>query len=662
MSELLSPAGSSEALEAAIEGGADAVYFGAVGFNARKNARNFTEQEMREAIALAHTYGVRVYVTQNTLICDREQKDYLSAAESALAAGADALIVADIGGAAEIHRRFPKAHLHASTQMSGHCVAAAERLAKLGFSRMVCAREMSFADISHFTAASPIEAEVFVHGALCVCHSGQCLFSSVVGGRSGNRGECAQPCRLPYSGSYPLSLRDLALARHIPELIAAGVASFKIEGRMKSPEYVRDVTAVYRRLIDENRPATDEEMRELAAVFSRGGFTDGYFTGHIGHAMLGIRSDADKEASRTLLPFRGITKKRPVEMTAEFRADRESVLTLRCGNFTASATGMVPLKAETAPMTDESVSRSLSRLGNTPFSPGKLHLVLDEGLMLPVSALNALRRQATDKLLAAMQSLPPLVRCDTAEAPSPAPRISFRSAVFRSPDQIPPSAKDWFDHIYLPPQVYDGSCDGVVLPPVIFDSEREKMTGLLKHAAAQGARHALVGNLGHLDLALEAGLVPHGDFRLNVTNTASASLLTSLGFADVVLSPELTLPQARDIPGATALIVYGRLPLMILEKCVGKEIGSCKACTAGQNVLVDRRGIRFPVLREWEHRSVIFNSLPTCLSDRMDSVRTAGIAGEHYIFSTETRADCDAVIKAFRDGTPLGTEVRRLNR
>ena len=226
--ELLCPAGDMKSLKAAIEGGADAVYFGGAGFNARMNAKNFDAEEMREAIKLAHAFGVKVYITQNTLCYDREISAYLSAAESAILAGTDALIVADMGGAAEIRKRFPECELHASTQMSGHSVDAAIKLSELGFSRMVLARELPYEDIKFFTENSPTEAEVFIHGALCVCHSGQCLFSSVVGGRSGNRGECAQPCRLPYSGGYPLSLKDSCLATHIPKLIECGVSSLKI--------------------------------------------------------------------------------------------------------------------------------------------------------------------------------------------------------------------------------------------------------------------------------------------------------------------------------------------------------------------------------------------------------------------------------------------------
>lgn len=308
--ELLAPAGSPTALDAAIEGGADAVYFGGAAFNARMLAQNFGGSAMADAVARCHVYGVRAYITLNTLVADREMDDCLRTAEQAWRAGADALIVADLGVAAMLRRQIPELPLHASTQASGHNSAAARVLAALGFTRMVCARELSRHDLRTLVAESPIEIEMFIHGALCVSHSGQCLFSSMVGGRSGNRGACAQPCRLPYTVNgkekYPLSLRDLCLAPYVPELIDLGVASLKIEGRMKSPEYVRDVTAIWRRLLDERRGATAEELRKLAEIFSRGGFTDAYFCGMKpdgnNSAMLGVRSTDDKAVSRTLAP------------------------------------------------------------------------------------------------------------------------------------------------------------------------------------------------------------------------------------------------------------------------------------------------------------------------------------------------------------------------
>ena len=662
--ELLCPAGDPLAFAAAVEAGADAIYIGAGDFNARKHATNFTEQDMREAIKLAHAYGVKVYITQNTLVLDRELSAYLSAAESALVAGADALIVADIGGASELRRHFPEAELHASTQMSGHNVQAARVLADMGFSRMVCAREMSLADLRAFTAASPIEAEVFVHGALCVCHSGQCLFSSVVGGRSGNRGECAQPCRLPFGGKggekYPLSLKDLALAEHIPALIDARVASLKIEGRMKSPEYVWDVARVYRRLLDERRGASPDEMRILAEVFSRGGFTDGYFKGRIGGGMLGVRSEEDKQKSRVLEPFRGIERKIPLRMEAEIRKDAPIRLSVYAGGKKGEAEGQIPFAAQNLPLTKESVTERLSKLGATPYRAESVSLVLDEGLMLPMSALNGLRRDALADL--EKEETAEIVRENvTMLAPSGAAKAT-RTARFQHPSQIPAEARTYFEQIYLPLEHYDGSVEGIVMPPVVFDSERERVEALLCEAVKKGAKHALVGNVGHLSMVLDHGLVPHGDFRWNVTNNASVAALEQLGVADILLSPELTLPQIRDIGGTKSMIVYGRLPLMILEKCVGREVGDCAACERDAVRLVDRRGVEFPVLRAFDHRSLVLNSIPTCTSDMEDKLDAIGVCGRHFIFTVETADECIRVIDAFRKGIALSGAVRRIGR
>ena len=652
------------ALAAAIDAGADAVYLGSTDFNARKNAANFTPDDMREAVKLAHAYGVKIYITQNTLVLDRELSAYLSAAESAITAGVDALIVADIGGATELRRRFPEVELHASTQMSGHNVQAAKELADIGFSRMVCAREMSLDDIRYFCKNSPIEAEVFVHGALCVCHSGQCLFSSVVGGRSGNRGECAQPCRLPYRDShgngYPLSLKDLALAEHIPALIDAGVASLKIEGRMKSPEYVREVTRIYRRLLDERRGADRTEMRALAEVFSRGGFTDGYFRGRVDSSMLGVRSESDKKKSRELEPFRGIERKIPLDMRASILGDRPVSLTVSCGERTATVEGQVPFVAQNAPLTREAVKEKLTKLGATVYSVGTLDIELDEGLMLPLSALNALRREAVSRL-ETREDKPP-VRVETKPLAPEGDNVHVRTARFYDPCRIPDEAHEFFDIIYLPLERYDGSVAGVVMPPVIFDSERERVEKMLADAVRAGARHALVGNVGHLRLVTAHGLIPHGDFRLNVTNNASVAAVERLGLKDIILSPELTLPQVRDMGGAKQVIVYGRLPLMTLEKCVAKELGDCAVCERGETTLVDRRGAAFPVLRTFDHRSVVYNSLATGMSDMSDKLRAAGIFGQHFVFSVESLEESRRVIEAYREGKPLGVPVRRMGK
>ena len=658
--ELLCPAGSMPALDAAIEGGADAVYLGGTAMNARMHAGNFTPEALREATKKAHAYGVKVYLTLNTLVTDRELPQFLDAAWDAAEAGADALIVADAGGAAAIRRAIPALDLHASTQMSGHNAEMAKVLQKAGFSRMVAAREISAENLKRLLANSPIETELFVHGALCVCHSGQCLFSSVVGGRSGNRGECAQPCRLPYGdgNTYPLSLKDLSLAGHVPELISLGVASLKIEGRMKSPEYVRDVTQVFRRLLDEERPATAAEMRRLAETFSRGGFTDGYYTNRIDRSMLGIRSEADKQSSRTVFPFAGLAKKVDLTLTVSIKTDRPASLTLETGDRRVTAEGDVPQPARTAPLTEEDALRSLSRMGGTPYRVAQARAEVDPGLMLPVSRLNDLRRRAV-ALLDAAAAPPERQRLPIAWRAAPGKPEPVRTARFYRAEQITERARAYFDRLFLPADRFAPPANGVVLPAVVFDGDLATVRAQLRRAAEQGAKWALVGNLGHLALAREAGLIPVGDYRLNCTNRESAAFYADLGISGTILSPELTLPQLRDVGGDTAVIVYGRLPLMTLERCISRDLAGCDACAAGRVELRDRRGVKFPVLREWEHRNVIYNSLPTGMSDRQELLTRYRLSALHFLFSVETPREVDRVIEAYRSGNALGS-VRRI--
>ena len=488
--ELLAPAGSPDAFRAALAGGADAVYFGGTSFNARLRAENFTPDAMRECVKHAHAVGARAYLTLNTLVTDKELPLALSAVEDAYEAGVDALIVADLGMASVIHRHLPDLDLHASTQCSGHNIAAARELAKLGFTRMVLARETSAANIAAFVKEGQMEAEVFVHGALCVSHSGQCLFSSLVGGRSGNRGECAQPCRLPDAkGRYPLSLKDLSLARHVPTLIDVGVHSLKIEGRLKSPEYVQEVVSVWRRLLDEGRGATDKEMAHLAAVFSRGGFTDAYFTGNVSGKMMGTRSEEDKSRTTALTASEAATRSVPLSLAFTMKRDEPLALTASANGKTVSVTGDAPLTAQNAPMDEAAASRQLSRLGGTPYVLQALQLDMDEGLMVPVSKLNALRRAAIEALTETKRTRPDASRAKQSLAKPQSVRAlddSRPTARFADASQITEKAKATFAHCYLPLHLYNGETDGVILPPVIFDSEREDVRKALATAVKMG--------------------------------------------------------------------------------------------------------------------------------------------------------------------------------
>ena len=672
--ELLAPAGSLEALKAAIAGGADAVYFGGGDFNARINAKNFNNEELKEAIDLLHSCGRKAYITLNTLVYDREMNDYLRFAEFVYTAGADALIVADIGGAAAIHRHLPELELHASTQMSGHNLAEAELLARHGFSRMVCARELPKDDIEYLVKNSPIEIEAFTHGALCVCHSGQCLFSSIVGGRSGNRGECAQPCRLPYrdeqgNESYPLSLKDLSLTNHITDLIESGVHSLKIEGRMKSPEYVFGVVRAFRTLLDEGRNATPDEISKLAKIFSRGGFTDGYFTRQINSKMLGVRSDEQKQFSKVALTssekIDEITpQKIKISVFAEVCAEKPISLRLECGEISVTAYGQMPDKAINAPLSAENIKKNLTKLGATRFELESYVALTDDDIIVPISALNALRREACEMLETALSTGKATREEFEKYVPVASQRAKKeqRTARFYTAEQITPLSREYFDIIYLPLQNFNGECEGIILPPVILDSELSKVDKMLSMARAKGAKYALVGNLGALELAQKYGFEIHGDFRFNVYNNESTLELEKLGVKSIILSPELTLPQMRDVKGDTAAIVYGRLPLMLLEKCVSKEISTCERCTSGKTTITDRRGITFPILREYEHRSVIYNSAPTYMADRESDLQRAGIVNRHFIFSTETKIDVDKVIRAHKNNSPAseGDKIRRI--
>ena len=671
--ELLSPAGSPDALRAAIDGGADAVYLGGGSFHARMNADNFgSQQALCDAISLAHFWGVKVYVTLNTMVYDREIESALAQAEQAARAGADGLIVADLGLASLLRQALPDMPLHASTQMSIHRGDAGRLLADAGFSRMVLAREMPADQISQAVASSPIEIEMFVHGALCVSQSGQCLFSSLVGGRSGNRGECAQPCRLPFKDArgrdhYPLSLKDLSLARYVPEIIESGVASLKIEGRMKSPEYVYTVTRIWRELLDAGRGADPEQMAELGRAFSRGGFTDGYYRRRKGEGMLGVRSAEDKTASGEIEKFRGITKKIPMDMQASLAPDRPMTLTASANGQVVGVQGAAPEAAHTRTITPEQVQSNLSKLGSTPFVAGQVRVEIEGEVMVAASAINALRREAADKLEQALHSAlaPGQVRKQRIEKPAPAGvRKQTRTAHFWRPEQLTPKAAEWFDIRYLPLEIAAGQtvtgCNGVVLPPVIFPEDSEKIRDLLRIAAEKGIKHVLVGNIGHVYLLEGFDFVLHGDYRLNVANDATVLALEQLGFADVIASAEMSMARLRDLGGATAAIVYGRVPLMTLERCINKQAGGCAACTEGRAELVDRRGVRFPVIREYGHRNLVLNSLPTGMSDKVRMLEDNGIASQHFLFTVESAKEVESVISAYKMGKALPFPVRRI--
>lgn len=666
--ELLAPAGSEEALYAAVEGGADAVYLSGKLYGARAYAHNFDNESLQKAVLYCHLHGVKVYVAVNILLYDRELSDALSFCGELYRMGVDALICADLGLIRLLRTYLPDMEIHASTQMGIHNLAGANLAAEWGIRRVVLAREMSLREIRFVTEACRTEVEVFVHGALCVCHSGQCLFSSLVGARSGNRGQCAQPCRLPYNGArnYPLSLRDLSAAAHVRELLDSGVSSLKIEGRMKSPAYVYHVCRVYRTLLDEARNATPEEEKLLAAAFCRGGFTDGYLSGQIRTPMTGVRSAEEKSDSRALAVHTYTPRRVPVRAAVTVMPGHGACLTLTCGERNVCVTGDCPSPAQSAPLRADELVARLCKTGNTPFSlkPEDVSVTLGDNLFLSAGQINGLRRAATAALCAAVAPerrtipLPQKV-----PACPPAADSVMRTALFLRGGTLlgtRPQTRAWFDRIFVPLTEWEACAamaHGVYVPPVIMEHEWAAVRRLAVAARAGGARYALIGNLSHLSLAKEVGWIPVADFRMNILNSHTASFLREVGVSHQILSPELTLAQMADIRGSA--IVSGRVPLMLTERCFIREnSGGCDACAHFS--LTDRIGKKFPVLREYEHRNLICNAVPTYMGDRVGALAAAGCRGGHFLFTTESAAEADRAVARYRAAAPAPDDCRRI--
>ncbi len=660
MTELLAPAGSREALVAAVQNGADAVYLGVDEFNARRGARNFSPEELREAAAYCHLRGVRVYLTLNTLVSDRELHALASTARVAAEAGVDAILVQDLGVLDTLRRVVPDMPLHASTQMTVHTLSGVREAARLGVRRAVLARELSRAEIAELCRESPIELEVFVHGALCMCYSGQCAMSAVIGQRSGNRGLCAQPCRLPYDDAHPLSLKDLCLADYVPELMDMGVACLKLEGRMKRPEYVAAVTGIYARLLREHRGPTEEERAQLAAAFSRDGFTDGYYTGQKGARMFGVRganarwpeewfaalrADYERENLRTV----------PVRFAANIVAEQPmQLLAADLDEHMVTVSGATPEPARNRAVAADEVEQRLRKTGGTAFSVAQCVVRIEPELSVSAAAINALRRDALDALTAERTAVPPC-RVGSYAPPEPteeplAPPGLTVSLLYA--EQMSDALSELRpEMIYLPlgqlsrldlaPHL-ERTRFCALLPRVYRTRDEAPLRERLADAVRRGVSAVGIGNLGHLRLAKDYDLEKRGDISLNVFNSAAIRLLRELGLDTVALSFELRREQIHALRKSLPCeaVIYGRLPLMLTENRVeaGKE-----------NVLTDRRGERFPVLALDDGRCEIENAKTLYLADR-DDWRSVGLSFARLRFTTESAEECAAILRAHSEG------------
>ena len=683
--ELLAPAGGQEALVAAVQSGADAVYMGFGAFNARRSARNFSDEEFRAAVSYCHLRGVKVYLTLNTLVTDRELPLLGEEARIASECGVDAILVQDWGVLAALREIIPDVPLHASTQMSLHTLSGVAEAARLGMTRAVLARELNREEIAEICEKSPIEIEAFVHGALCMCYSGQCEMSAVIGRRSGNRGACAQTCRLPYGFSgkadaHPLSLKDANLAPFVPEMQDMGVACLKIEGRMKRPEYVAAVTEIYARLLREHRAPTKDEQKKLALAFSRDGFTEGYYRGTRGRGMFGTRPENAKWPEDWFSEIRARYEKEnlrlvPLALNCTIRAGEPMTLTAEdADGHRVTVTGAVPEAARSRAITAEEVEARLKKTGGTAFSVASCFVTLDDGLAVSAGALNALRREALSQMETlrtavperrAFDFVPPTTVKNSAD--KPLLTVSIHKAEQLSEALVSLAPARLYVPVELLPQIdltpYLGKTEFFAVLPRIYRTQDEPiLRALLEDAAKKGVTGVSLANLGHLSLVRGLALSLHGGWPLNLYNSAALAFWKEEGLASACVSFELRDAQLRDLSKCLPCeaIVYGRLPLMITENCLNANESGCRyfqqrpvsvpadgACATAPE-LTDRRGERFPVLRAWGCRSEIENGKILYLADKASDWQSLGFRFAQLRFTAESPEDCVRMLRAYQ--------------
>lgn len=640
--ELLAPAGSMESLTAAVRCGADAVYIGGKRFSARSNAANFSDAEIEEAAGYCHLHGVKLYRAMNTVVFPEETNDFLFEAEKSAAAGVDGLIVQDIGMARLLREMLPDMKLNASTQMTVHTAEGAKLARELGFSRVVAARELSIKELKKIIAKG-IETEVFIHGALCMSVSGQCYMSAMIGSRSANRGLCAQACRLPFGEDHDLSLKDLCGIPHIKTLADMGAASFKIEGRMKRPEYVAAAVSACRAALDGGEPDFDI----LRSVFSRSGFTDGYLTGKTGRDMFGFRTKEDVTAAETVLPklrekYRRETKARDgtngaADFYVRMERNKPVKLDMTCRGITVSAEGACPEEAVNRPADIEYLRRQLDRLGDTVYTLNSLTADIGDGLTVSAAAVNALRREAVEKMNEAIIS-----------AAKPTARTSKTVPKFPElPELIPEKTggeKKVRIRIYREEQLSVLNCGGIAeefaVPPELieklpadiieklserliaalprFTADEDALTARLEDLRRSGLKRVLCTNMAHIGIGRELGFKLSGGFGLNITNPWAALAANEAGLSDITASFECKFGQLAKVRGVlpTGAIVYGRLPLMLTRNCPLKGKRKCGSCPGK---ISDRTGRTFPIMCS-DGTSEIFNCVPLMVTDKAEKL------------------------------------------
>ncbi len=678
MIELLAPAGSMDALRAAVQNGANAVYLGCGSFNARQSAKNFTPQALTEAVKYCHIRGVEVHLTLNTLVSDKELPEAVELIRYAANAGVDAFIVQDLGIIRLCQQIAPEVALHGSTQMTIHSLPGVLLCAAWGLRRVVLSRELSRQEIAYICQNSPIEIEIFAHGALCMSYSGQCYLSSAIGGRSGNRGRCAQPCRQCYGygrreNKYPLSLKDNCLVSYLNDIQTMGVRSIKLEGRMKRPEYVAAVTSVYRRALDEgfvSQPMIDT----LLKAFNRQGFTDGYYAGYLGKDMFGVRLEEPEDAAWLRLARQSYEAAENPLVDIKFHAVVEengcSLTVTDPEGRSCTVYGPVPEPARTQLLTEEALAARLSKTGGTPYRCAVATASITPGLTLSASAINGLRRDALNQLTAIRGRRAHVTLQEPGkishfggnrQEPGFTVQVTTREQITEKLLKMRP------DMLYVPLHILASEqtlCTellervpvAAVLPRIVHDGELIKLKSDLRMVRSCGIRDCLVGNLGLMPVVRELCMHIRGDFGLNVYNSAAMDMARELELRSVTLSFEMTLPQVRDVSKTvpTELLVYGRMPLMVTENCLIRgKTGDC-ACQSGPVRLVDKTGAEFPVIKDGDNcRSVLLNGKKLNWLDRQRDLKKLGLWAVRLYFTTENPKEVDYVLASYGNPVPF---------
>lgn len=662
--ELLAPAGSSQSVIPAIRLGADAIYIGAAQFNARGNAGNFDKEELKRTVEYCHVRDRKVYLTVNTLVRDEEIQDVLKLIEYAAQINIDAIIVQDIGLASLIRSCVPSMRLHGSTQMSIHTPAGARALYDAGFSRVVLSRELSKNEIKEIAKASPIELEVFVHGALCMSVSGQCYFSAMLGGRSGNRGLCAQPCRLPFLSNggtgNDLSLKDLSIIRYLKELEQIGVTSAKIEGRMKRPEYVAAAVSACRKAIDDK--VDEDDIKLLESVFARSGFTDGYYTAKRGRTMFGIRSKEDVTAatsdvfSKLHALYKDEKQTIPIKFSLKVKEGEQVQLTASDdhGN-TAESYWDKPEKAIKVPLSVERCEQQLKKTGSTPFLFDSADFYIDDGLTMPISALNSMRREVLENIENQRKQRKghkfSTNYNNIVENYKPQDKLKIRA---RFPSAQIPKCFDSCEMVYIPLSsslddikrlVDRGLKVALEIPRGMFGREKA-IINQLERARNIGINNVWAANIGAVELANNIGMNIHGGFGLNILNTTSVEWAEDNGLCDIETSFELTLEQIKKLGGniKRGIIAYGRIPLMLTRNCpIANSEKGCLNCGTPQKI-TDRKGVKFPIMCEGGCSEVL-NSVPLYMSDRKREIKGVDFIVLRY--TVENSVEMEESFKSF---------------